>query len=584
MHDSLKLSVLNHLPTEIRKCAKELCAGDVSLPMLHQVIDFLDADEANATKILPVLYSTLDEAHVPTAAAPEESDATRLAWTTLDAMRDHGLHRGRLANAIRVASGDFTPRVVAWLRFFEAHPEAIPAGGQASSKNRVYELLLGILHSLTLPSATGRRQPLNAVAGAIELVVRAWKYVLSDEFLAERKAQALIDPSYLLGVNHTPIPDVAAELIAGAGGTQEQLAELFVAQLRYTAPLLADSEVAPEVRSKLKVIATSPILFLAPSSSALSRSFNAILEPCLRVLAKLILPPSPYAVDAFRHKLLHTVINVGTAAPSRGIKQLLFALLGLALPMSLMQTSVLQAGREILEEVRGLAEAPAFKQCETYALWKPFEDAFVDRLELFERYNAGEFPAMKMCNHVKCNAVGPESAYKRCSGCRVQVYCSEACQKADWRGSSYLGSSGHKKGCAAFRQLHQHELSLGLSPADRDFLRVTLDHDHATHVRANGRSSNPACWTTHGWNGTAFNATVSNLPNVGLVDVVGSEAAALEVVNRAGAYIIEAATGNAEARMMVDLATLPGKKGIRYLLVPRWVKLGSNGEVEMEFH
>ncbi|KAF7324158.1 MYND-type domain-containing protein [Mycena kentingensis (nom. inval.)] len=632
MDESLKLSALDALPAELQASAKAACAADATPDVLKPIISRLDLEDATAVQLLPVLYSVLDVERIPTKDFDVGNDATRMAWAALGAFSDHGMRRSDLLSPIRKAGVDFAHRIFPWVRYFEDHAAAIPTDGAeeaAHGKHRVYELLIGIFRTMLVMGARGKQQPVNAVPGALALAIRTWAYILSDHIPADstRKLTALIEPCFFLTANATPSPEATQELYTGAGSPQ-RLAELLIAHLQFTAPFFADA--SDELLGILKIVALAPIVFLMdarnvfdsdidtfPASPLFQAAFKLgliplvcdiaagvsrvtdpqdiknVLDPALRLVAQFLLPPIPtvHVVEAFQHGILQTLVIAATtsltnlasyATFQRCIDDLMMVFFHHIFATALNYVDVLEAGREVIEEVRELAKAEYFKRSGAYQFWKPFEETFIQRLALYERYKAGEYPAKKMCCNIQCSAIGPEAQYKRCSGCRVQHYCSESCQKADWSGPQ---GHAHKKACKPFRAMLEYEESLGISSADRDFLRVTLDHDLAAYLSATssgGRAKerDPAMWTTYGCRRGGFSVVVSARPADGLAEVTGSEAAASEVLNRVAAY--ETAKGT--ARMMVDVVALPARDGKKYLFVPRWQRLRRDGEVEVEFH
>ncbi|KAF7300123.1 hypothetical protein MKEN_01335500 [Mycena kentingensis (nom. inval.)] len=50
----------------------------------------------------------------------------------------------------------------------------------------------------------------------------------------------------------------------------------------------------------------------------------------------------------------------------------------------------------------------------------------------------------RACSYPNCHVISAKRELKRCSGCLMHLYCSDACQRRDWRG-------GHDKFCAKIR-------------------------------------------------------------------------------------------------------------------------------------
>ncbi|KAF8143532.1 hypothetical protein K438DRAFT_2104176 [Mycena galopus ATCC 62051] len=78
---------------------------------------------------------------------------------------------------------------------------------------------------------------------------------------------------------------------------------------------------------------------------------------------------------------------------------------------------------------------------------------------------AGSTRALNAVNP-KCSKIGARTEFRRCSGCKVLRYCSEACQIVDWLEEG-------------LRRSHPSPDIHGISTSrDRAFLRFVLHHDY----------------------------------------------------------------------------------------------------------
>nr|GAT55649.1 predicted protein [Mycena chlorophos] len=99
-------------------------------------------------------------------------------------------------------------------------------------------------------------------------------------------------------------------------------------------------------------------------------------------------------------------------------------------------------------------------------VWEPFL-ALVTRHTMVMDFSAASRKPEKWCDHSQCPHTENRPQLKRCSGCSTIMYCSVACQYADW-------ANGHRKVCFAYKLLRKYNSQLGLTKAQQHFLESSV--------------------------------------------------------------------------------------------------------------
>ncbi|KAG6852160.1 hypothetical protein H0H87_010736 [Tephrocybe sp. NHM501043] len=101
--------------------------------------------------------------------------------------------------------------------------------------------------------------------------------------------------------------------------------------------------------------------------------------------------------------------------------------------------------------------------------WESFRALIEEKVETY-----GE-QMTRVCNAQECGAEDHTFRFQRCSGCEDVVYCSLACQKADWT------DAGHRLYCKKKAKGHEDGTYPDVSAEDRKFTRVLLCEDLCKH-------------------------------------------------------------------------------------------------------
>ncbi|KAF7310159.1 MYND-type domain-containing protein [Mycena indigotica] len=573
MHDLLQPSALEKLPADIKAAANVVALPNARPTDFDPIAAFLrsEAEETTKIHILPALFALLDPARITDKPNP---DHIFLAWA---ALREF-VHLG--VSAVPAAKDLWTANI-GWLRFLYADPVSLAAFmdnrkepiGPALDKV-VMSLLFSLIPPFPYDGADHEAFELLSVPGSIKLIFRAWARIFQKPNGPEAESKERARAGYALFAVLTSRAVTSREgfqqAVEGAGGTLEKLGQALYYHLDSARHQLQDSVAdadtflttlsAARIRGALHFIrSTDPVvrdlplqpnpllnamleLGLVPLLCSIMYTYStvpnpedqiikAIAGPALNLLSFIVsFPPGHHHIpEMLRHRFFDALVNLAPAdfhTSTAEDRYMLTSFFTSILPAALIRTSVLEVLADVLPGLASAVANDAFKQTPFFkTCWKAFARVATERLALFERFRAGDFPVQKMCDNLECARVGPEADFKRCSGCRVLVYCSEACQKADWR------DSGHKRGCAALRQYHEHDAALDLTPTDRDFLRVLMDTDYRTSsLRA--IASQPGGTTLYRYGERPGRIEQPSAPPCGVIELFGSEAAAREVIRR----------------------------------------------------
>ena len=59
------------------------------------------------------------------------------------------------------------------------------------------------------------------------------------------------------------------------------------------------------------------------------------------------------------------------------------------------------------------------------------------------------------CHHAECGKLLPRRKLKRCSACKVMLYCSAACQAENWT------AGGHRQVCRELQSMREARVAGG---------------------------------------------------------------------------------------------------------------------------
>ncbi|KAJ7617851.1 hypothetical protein FB45DRAFT_932815 [Roridomyces roridus] len=310
-------------------------------------------------------------------------------------------------------------------------------------------------------------------------------------------------------------PDHLRDVVAGAGGTMNDLASLIVRGMRGLIPppstALADSlrlglkihgvlNLAHQLPPLKEALASHGIVgvictaLCAHALSGLSERDIAMLYLFTMSIVNYYLPVFPRNTrikEALDSGLLRAIVFCACFKNVELFEKQLQELLGTLLPQALVYHSVLTSLRAALDDAEPLTHNRAFRESKLFGMWQDFVRLATDRLDLLVKFDRGKIGQTRACDNLECiSPIKLDDDLKWCSRCHSTFYCSKTCQSQDW--------ADHKTLCKSLLQ-RKNELAY-LSP-ELKFLRAVLNHDYenaradvvAKHTKALEKHPNAPC-------------------------------------------------------------------------------------------
>ncbi|KAJ7622630.1 hypothetical protein DFH06DRAFT_1305591 [Mycena polygramma] len=142
---------------------------------------------------------------------------------------------------------------------------------------------------------------------------------------------------------------------------------------------------------------------------------------------------SDQIVEALKAGILRAVILCSARFGSYTfIPDSISSLMGTLLLGSTLVYQSMVAFPAALADALEVERTPGFATSQCLREWNLLKNTVAKRLKLLDDYSS--FVAKKACDNYECDRLMEEkTAFKRCSGCRVNLYCSRECQKISWR-------------------------------------------------------------------------------------------------------------------------------------------------------
>ncbi|KAF7329397.1 MYND-type domain-containing protein [Mycena kentingensis (nom. inval.)] len=415
-----------------------------------------------------------------------------------------------------------------FLRGFSHYTRMTPLGLAAQSSS-----IVAVINAMISAAANKTcRDLVLRTPGLFELVGTAWSLLLAPSLPDPDKInlRGLAGISILLGGRddhpldeHYAFPRVAL----GTGGTWRSMARLIVAHIRLIISVDARIRAAGDSSSCMGILG---IMYGIHHKKGFEDFRTALVAegiiPTLVSTCRLVLQPSSPLVyhEASRRPdlagALLTVLIRQMHTPRRqervaealraGLLNLLFGCdrqlatvksIVADLNMLVNFVSAFMPFQCVVTEfaaqyrtVQNLDARKAMLSVDAVKAWEELVAESGKYIEALQQYQSGELTQLRACDNLNCSAhVFPKDRIRRCSGCGSAYYCSEECQKIDYR------RGRHRDDCAALREKRQ-DLCTDMAPKDRAFLRALLNHDlkrsriaHATMLTMfiHGKSSLP---------------------------------------------------------------------------------------------
>ncbi|KAJ7176217.1 hypothetical protein C8R43DRAFT_555901 [Mycena crocata] len=508
MHQSLRLQISRFPPT-IRKAAAAASGPNGSLDSLEHLCSLMPyMTRVNAGRLLPVFYSHLDSAGIPT---PAEMDAPRMsldrvakAMSALKALYSINIH-------IPYPAGpDVWPRVWHWARFLRTFREQILELNPPSEAEMCLDFLLFCGYFL---SHNPTSELILATPGFRFMLARCWFCLsLIDTFRGWRddvgmgfRDAATSDLSrYLRRLNATPA--FLEEFSEGAGGSISDLASIVIQYFDFL--VYPDSTPLPPTnvdslcgvllfihdtdetlngggKGNLQMGALCTELLKHGIEWTLTRTLLALtrtstsdtgpaVQTCLILMQRMFttMPGAAFLPNALTHGLLRALVSFATHDIADGIHFHLNRLLTRTIPAATVNYYLLNdLSIGVIDDVEDIVDTDGFRNSRLFPAWESFLALARERLEVFESVDLREYSTFKACDNMQCGMIEEKSAFSYCSRCQSVFYCSKQCQAADWR-------AGHRQSCKGerFRCLDQEECYL--DHREKKYFRALLDHDY----------------------------------------------------------------------------------------------------------
>ncbi|KAJ7670060.1 hypothetical protein DFH06DRAFT_1321079 [Mycena polygramma] len=519
MHPALRLDRLNRLPPSVRRAAQAACSATCSIDDIRRVQIYLEtATEEQSLFMLPVFYINLNPATVPdldhydteNPSADAESCIGRALVSLLS------LYAMKLPPGI---GPDIWPRVWPWIQFLHIYREHLPNMPSQSEDVLCFDFLV---FAGTFSDHVESFALILSTPGVCFLVAEAWPHVLQILDHRERELGLTELYSFIADTKITE-PTNFAELINGAGGTLDHLADLIVRYIEamlpaeggkidfmyivFTFTILdfvlriepafddSDAVMGPLgpvgtalVSRNIVPALTSILCVLGGTTASLTPS---ALDKCFRILGSILIA-KPVKIqrlsDALESQLLRALVICSGSPHAARVQKFLEFFLVTLIPPQLVHPVVLASLEIGLDDVDEPACGDTFKRSHIYNQWVQFCELAEDRISVLNMYKGGKMPSMRACDNLQVIAVKYKSSPLSGGAPAVLVYTTvprPVNPSTGWKEG--IGRLARLTGSYLFVASLIHFLTLLLSGGnndfdlntrDRSFLRALIHHDY----------------------------------------------------------------------------------------------------------
>ncbi|KAJ7656839.1 hypothetical protein DFH06DRAFT_1298113 [Mycena polygramma] len=479
MHPELLPSKLLGLPDSCRgvACLAADSSANANVVLdavieLHAVLRREANPVASAAKLLPVVYANLDLQRIPDPDLLTDSTVHPRVLAAVYAMEFIHFCSFRLTSAV---TRELWPRLWAWAQFIDNH-ESFHA-----QTNFFRTQILSHIALLMMPTTV---QLIHTTPDVCFFAARALAGLVTLCEQDETEIRKACHRTAILGVKQFlaacyDFPEHLKELVGGVGGDVDDFVLLLV---RYIAVLVRGLGHNPDevVRDMLLLPFVDIHDFLCTTYIPATREEPALLWTRLasmgyvtiatQGLAKLAeAGTTPVVQEAVAVSLLqiHMIISDSSTAQivealKAGILRALVlcsarfgshtfipdsisSLMGTLLLGSTLVYQSMVAFPAALVDALEAERTPGFATSQCRREWQLLKTTVTNRLEFLDGYSS--FVAKKACDNYECDRLMEEkTAFRRCSGCRVNLYCSRECQKISWR------TFAHRTKCAKIQE------------------------------------------------------------------------------------------------------------------------------------
>ncbi|KAF7320602.1 MYND-type domain-containing protein [Mycena chlorophos] len=537
MHPCLDLALLENLPEPYKARTKAALASNGSMQRIRDIATGMShMPKSRLPFLAPAFFTLLDP-------ALQSSDRQLPHW-----QRVEGMPFLLLSLACLIDNGclplesfdDIWPRVWSWIQFLHSlcsseSPPPPPPLSEGLSVSHFYTRAAQCITSFRRKTVyqVKYERLITCTPGIYTFVGAAWTILLRPERFSDEGLSAIsllfsLDILNLTEDKLDPRRDAKMQdLVAGVGGTWEELASTVLKHVNLGIPspdtdVGGRTSVSPDVGGMVALMRNAYDLYPEFRAALARNGIIRVLVTCIRAYNNgyeaLQRRGFPYAdlpeqfppllvghlttlrsheriIEALQAGLLRLFVEFGAHCAIRNQSRVgMYFILQSLLPESSVFHSVLRQLRISMKEI-GDVPPSHFRDSEFSTLWGNWTTLVKERLQVLERYEAGELASLRACDNLKCSLLLPNGQIKRCSGCQSAYYCSEECQRADYK----TGAAAHRKLCPMLKS-EREALDPEISAEDRTFLRALMNHEYETRFK------------TH--LSMAFVATTSHLPDV----------------------------------------------------------------------
>ncbi|KAJ7900788.1 hypothetical protein B0H13DRAFT_2336390 [Mycena leptocephala] len=494
MHSSLIVQNIGRLPAHLQRLVTSAANGSfVDLEKICALIEG-NLDTSRSRSYLPVLFSNLDPSRIPT---PDELDSLLSTPAPAEIISRpiavFGALRWLLTGSSSEVLPDLWPRVWVWMQFIHSYHSS---NVNCPSPQRIYGIFVVLLRRFKCDPRTCHS--FNATKGVGVVIGRAW-LLLVESFKADGIHPLGFEELHFLlhDVDNTTIDEYAE----GAGGDLVKLASLVIHHIRastqdrcpcsartFTTFCLAAFRVKPHGDSHTGKCCDGPfrtVLLSQGGVTELTRFMCALGAPehadvggklyaCSKLLMQLLhtSPGYPWIRESLQQGLLRAIVVSATHITNPQEFLWLEHILEAVLPVSTIYHSVLSTMEAAVHDVEELVESDRFKKSPIFGKWQDFMVLVQERLAILRRFDAKDCTsnALKACDNMDCGLITRKDILKSCSNCSVIYYCSDVCQRLDWK-------AGHREVCKRLQSLRLTEPQ-PFTTRNKSFMRALLHHDY----------------------------------------------------------------------------------------------------------
>ncbi|KAJ7643081.1 hypothetical protein DFH06DRAFT_601833 [Mycena polygramma] len=496
MHPALRFSNVERLPLSSRRVVTAVCGRHPSHSDMAGFAALMDALRARKklVDLLPAFYQLLDPAGIPRAAELDGASPGMLRTIDLALLSLSGLWGFRSPPE---AGKDLWPRALAWVQFgqlFRDFLSEFPLDqlGMPDEEELCFHFMT---FTRDMSYENSNAVMINSTQGLKALAARTWVCMLKQQ-----------NPSLLVDALYSVFPFLSnatsglEEIVEGAGGTLDDVAAHIMDHFTLVLPpagtalsldqrgllesvlaiwvrldgMYETTTLAPNKPLSLALISRGVVkpFTLTVWSLSLSTTPDSVraLEECLKIYATVLPMRSQGVRVAVQNGIIPALLTCARRGVSDQTRRLLSFLLEQVITPATVSCYVLadvDAAISALEDI-----PPPDSSCgmEFVRAWASLERTTLHRLEVLRVFDSPDHISRRACDNVQCGKIQEKRSLKRCSGCRELLYCSQECQRLDWR-------RGHRDVCAQYLNAHT-DIHSAYNSRERAFLRALLNYDH----------------------------------------------------------------------------------------------------------